>query len=435
MDLNSNIQKPGSLKSWLDFLESIDPNKIKLGLDRVKTVFDRLNLEHLKHTLTIEVAGTNGKGSSSALIASALNFSGLKTGLYTSPHLHSFTERIRVNDKNVDESILVQSFNRVYDVKGEVELTYFEYTTLAALVYFDLQKVDAMVLEIGLGGRQDAVNIIDADIALICSVGLDHTHILGNTIKKIAYEKAGIIKKDKKVVCGLLDTSAKEVVKEVAIQLNAPCYFEKDNFKGDFKDGFLYTQKGNNNECFYKFPYPKIPYICAPSCIRVLTLIKEMGYKVSLDAMIKAIKSVSLPGRMQLVHLNPTIYLDVAHNPPAALNLVNTLKNRQKLNKRIALIGMLKDKDIESVLSIVKDSFDEFYVVSLDTARGERAERLKNALISCQVPDCLIKSYGKVTEAMDALLEHCSKLDEIVVLGSFVTVSLAMDDLAKRFKD
>ena len=425
MDKAISITKPGSLKTWLDYLEGINPNKIELGLSRVKTVFDRLNLDHIKQAKIVEVAGTNGKGSSAALIAASLNLSGIKTGLYTSPHLHSFTERVNIGGVDVNEETLCKAFAIVHNAAKEVSLTYFEYTTLAAFVCFELEKVDALVLEIGLGGRLDAVNVLDADIALICSIGLDHTHILGNTIEKIAYEKAGIIKDHSYVVTGLISNEAKKVILETAKAHQSKVYFEGECFFGNFEDGFTYTQKNESNLESYVYPYPKVPYCVAPSVLRVLTLLKELGLKITSSAVTQAIKTVSLPGRMQLVKVNPTIYLDVAHNPPAAQNLVKTVA------KRIAVIGMLKDKDIESVLSIIKDSFDEFYVASLHTERGENCERLKKALLACNIKEPLIKSFDNVDSAINAVLKVAKRLDEIIVLGSFVTVSEAMDSLKK----
>ncbi len=431
MDKAISITKPGSLKTWLDYLEGINPNKIELGLSRVKTVFDRLNLDHIKQAKIVEVAGTNGKGSSAALIAASLNLSGIKTGLYTSPHLHSFTERVNIGGVDVNEETLCKAFAIVHNAAKEVSLTYFEYTTLAAFVCFELEKVDALVLEIGLGGRLDAVNVLDADIALICSIGLDHTHILGNTIEKIAYEKAGIIKDHSYVVTGLISNEAKKVILQTAKAHQSNVYFEGEAFTGNFEDGFTYTQKNESILESYVYPYPKVPYCVAPSVLRVLTLLKELGLKITSSAVTQAIKTVSLPGRMQLVKVNPTIYLDVAHNPPAAQNLVKTVAKRQKLAKRIAVIGMLKDKDIESVLSIIKDSFDEFYVASLLTERGENCERLKKALLACNIKEPLIKSFDNVDSAINAVLNVAQRLDEIIVLGSFVTVSEAMDSLKK----
>ena len=195
-DINA---KPGSLKTWLDYLDGIDPDKIELGLDRIKQVLEKLNLTIFKSIPVIEVAGTNGKGSTSALIAAALNYSGIKAGLYTSPHLHKFNERVNIGGRDVTDEELSQAFEIVHKTAGDIKLSYFEYTTLAALVCFSRAKVGAVVLEIGLGGRLDAVNALDADIAVITSIGLDHTKILGDTIGKIAFEKAGIIKLKKGV--------------------------------------------------------------------------------------------------------------------------------------------------------------------------------------------------------------------------------------------
>lgn len=421
--------KPGSLKTWLDYIESIDPNKMELGLSRVKAVLDKLNLSFLNKVPVIEVAGTNGKGSTSALIAGILNNSSIKTGLYTSPHLHKFNERVCISGVPVKDEVLAQAFSTVHENCGEIKLTYFEYTTLAALVCFSIEKVDAIVLEVGLGGRLDAVNVVDANISVITSIGLDHIRILGDTIEKIAFEKAGVIKEHSKVVTGVIDKSALDVIKAEAKKRGATVFVENEDFEGQFDDGFKYIEKKSLNLTTFMLPYPKIPYCCAPAAIKVIILLREMGLNISSKAVIDAIKTVALPGRMQLVSVNPTIYLDVAHNPPAALNLVKTINNRPKLANRYALIGMLKDKDIESVIKIISHSFDGFYLATLHTARGETKERLEKVLIKCQVPQSLIKSYHNVKDAVCAVLKGVQKNDEIIVLGSFVTVSEAMDAL------
>lgn len=421
--------KPGSLKTWLDYLDGIDPDKIELGLDRIKKVLDKLDLSIFKSIPVIEVAGTNGKGSTSALIASALNCSGIKAGLYTSPHLHKFNERVNIGGRDVTDEDLSCAFEIVHKTAGDIKLSYFEYTTLAALVCFSSAKVEAVVLEIGLGGRLDAVNALDADIAVITSIGLDHTKILGDTIGKIAYEKAGIIKNGCKVVLGHVDKEAFDVIKKRADELNAEIYVEGEDFLGKFKDGFSYIQKSSINIATFSLSYPKIPFCCAPAAMRVITLLKERGIKITFEGIDKALKTTSLPGRMQLVRIKPMLYLDVAHNPPAATHLAGTLDLRHKLGKRYAVIGMLKDKDIESVLKIVRHCFDGFYIASLHTQRGENAERIKSALLSDNVDAASIKSFDHVNKAIEQVLKDANENDEIIVLGSFVTVSEAMDAL------
>ena len=399
-DINA---KPGSLKTWLDYLDGIDPDKIELGLDRIKQVLEKLN-------------------------AAALNYSGIKAGLYTSPHLHKFNERVNIGGRDVTDEELSQAFEIVHKTAGDINLSYFEYTTLAALVCFSRAKVGAAVLEIGLGGRLDAVNALDADIAVITSIGLDHTKILGDTIGKIAFEKAGIIK-NCQVVLGEVEDEAYVVIKKRAEELHVELHVQGKDFLGEFIDGFSYIQKSPINIATFSLPYPKIPFCCAPIAMRVITLLKEKGVKITFEGIDEALRTTSLPGRMQLVRIKPMLYLDVAHNPPAATHLAKTLDKRHKLGKRYAVIGMLKDKDIESVLKIVKHCFDGFYVATLHTQRGENVERIRSALLSDKVDASSIKAFDHVDKAVEQVLKDANENDEIIVLGSFVTVSEAMDAL------
>lgn len=421
-------KKNYDLASWLNFIESIDPSKIELGLDRVLLVLKRLNLD-FTNTRVIEVAGTNGKGSTAALISKALVNSGFSVGLYTSPHLFCFNERVVINDKIIDDKLLCEAFYAVDEAKKEVHLTYFEYTTLAALYAFCRTKVDVMVLEIGLGGRLDAVNVIDADLCVIASIGLDHMAILGNTIAKIAYEKAGIIKENSKVIVGNLSSEAFEVINEVVTKKHATLYDGRaDNleFSSEDKNWGFNSYFKNNSFIFENKPYhlPKVPRFCAILALKALEVLESIDsrFKVSLDAKNKALDTTALLGRMQKVHESPDVYLDVAHNEPAAVHLCQNLSARAINGKRIAVVGMLKDKDIESVLSVVKDSFDAFYVSSLGTVRGEKASRLYNYL-----HDTLHKkevfSFEDVKSALISAYNKARCDDEIVVFGSFVTVS------------
>ncbi|WP_294567941.1 bifunctional tetrahydrofolate synthase/dihydrofolate synthase [uncultured Succinatimonas sp.] len=431
--------KNRSLQEWLGYLEGIDPNRIELGLNRVKVVAAKLNLLKIA-AYTIEVAGTNGKGSTAALIAGALNKSGIKTGLYTSPHLHVFTERVNIGGKNVDEALLCKAFYAVYEAAEQcgVSLTYFEYTTLAAFYCFKAENVQAVVLEIGLGGRLDAVNVVDADIAVITSIGFDHTALLGNTLAKIAYEKAGIIKKGAAAcVVGKVDFEALNVIEAKAKAENVPLFCEDRDFNADFSDDGFWYKQGNRSD-FY--PLPKIPYICAASSITVLNLLKNLGADITVSAVNSALKTVSLPGRMQKICSFPTIYFDVAHNPPAALHLKQSLSNLpQTKGIKRAVVGMLKDKDIESVLHILKDSFDMWYVASLPGARGQSKERLKDALeqeLGKNAVFCnKIKDYSCVKDALHAAVDEAHAEDTIIVFGSFVTVGEAgdcVDTIVKR---
>ncbi len=427
---NSN-DRPSSLQGWLDYIEGLNPAKIELGLSRVQKVLSRLSLTSLENAFKIEVAGTNGKGSTSALISSTLSNSGIKTGLYTSPHLIKFNERIMIDGNPVSDELLCEAFSIVYEKSEDIPLTYFEFTTLAGFVCFDKADVKVVVLEIGLGGRLDAVNALDADICVITSIGLDHTHILGDTLEKIAVEKAGIIKDNSTVITGKIKNGPLYEISKIAKSHQAKLEVEGVDFYGVFGYKFKYVQKGSSFLVSYEYPLPKIPEICAPVALKVIHLLIERGFKISKDAIEKSISTVSLPGRMQCVHIYPSIYLDVAHNPPAAEHLKAVLEKKHRLAKRYAVIGMLKDKDIESVLNILSKSFDLFYISSLPTQRGEDAKRLNNALILSGVDKDLIKSYKTVESALNDCISTAESNDEIYVVGSFVTVTEAVKALEK----
>lgn len=429
MNNKNNNDKPGSLEAWLDYIEGLNPAKMELGLSRVQKVISRLSLNSLEQAYKIEIAGTNGKGSTAALISSAVSLSGITTGLYTSPHLLKFNERIMIDGKPVSDELLCEAFSDVYDNSKDIPLTYFEFTTLAGFVCFDRARVKVAVLEIGLGGRLDAVNALDADISVITSIGLDHTHILGDTLEKIATEKAGIIKENSLVVVGKMKPEPLYRISQICKEKNSALMVEDVDFCGVFDTKFKYVQKGSSIVSSFEYPKPKIPEICAPVALKVIHLLLENGIKITNSAIVKSIAEVSLPGRMQCVHRAPGIYLDVAHNPPAASHLKQVLSHKIKLGKRYAVIGMLKDKDIESVLMILKDSFDGFFVSSLPTVRGEKAERLYNALISDGIGKDLVKSYETVAQSLKECIDNSESNDEIYVIGSFVTVTEAVTAL------
>ncbi|SFS86558.1 dihydrofolate synthase / folylpolyglutamate synthase [Succinivibrio dextrinosolvens] len=431
MNNKNNSDKPGSLSAWLDYIEGLNPTKMELGLSRVQKVISRLSLTSLEKALKIEIAGTNGKGSTAALISSAVSFSGISTGLYTSPHLLKFNERIMIDGQPVSDELLCEAFSLVYDNAKDIPLTYFEFTTLAGFVCFDRAGVKVAVLEIGLGGRLDAVNALDADICVITSIGLDHTHILGDTLEKIAAEKAGIIKENSQVVVGRMKNEPLYRISQICKEKNASLMVEGVDFYGLSDSKFRYVQKGSSIVSAFEYPMPKIPQICAPAALKVIHLLLEKGLKISTNAIAKAMSEVSLPGRMQCVHRSPAIYLDVAHNPPAAVHLKEVLGRKIKFGRRYAVIGMLKDKDIESVLEILKTSFDAFYVASLPTERGEKSQRLYNALIAGGTDNDLVKSYSDVEQALKECLADTDSNDEIYVIGSFVTVTEAVNALKK----
>ncbi len=433
--------KPGSLASWLDYLEALNIDHIELGLERVRAVLQELDLLSFDVPV-IEVAGTNGKGSTCALIAGALNACGYKAGLYTSPHLLHFNERVNIGGKTVSDEELCRAFAAADAAvkKTGVRLTYFEYTTCAALYCFKEASCDALVLEIGLGGRLDAVNALDADVAVIASVGLDHTAILGDTVEKIAFEKAGIIKPGSLTVTGVLDEKALAVVRARCEELGAPLFCENLDFKLEelraqeeshgallrFRSKSPAADPGSDfgSARAFDFSEPGVPRCCAAAAVFVLKyLARKFSLNLDADKVARSFETTVLPGRMQKVRARPDIYLDVAHNPPAAAHLAKTLAGHPKKGRRYALIGMLKDKDIENVIGITAGSFDAFAAASLHTARGERAERICSALEAVGRQGDILGAFDSVKEALTALLPGLLPEDELIVFGSFVTVA------------
>ncbi|MBU3826761.1 MAG: bifunctional folylpolyglutamate synthase/dihydrofolate synthase [Candidatus Anaerobiospirillum merdipullorum] len=417
------MQSIRELKDWLAYLEALNPDHMELGLDRVQSVLARMHLD-FSSTFIIEVAGTNGKGSSCALLDAALRAGGYSCGLYTSPHLHRFNERVRINGREATDAALCEGFAAVFAAKEEIGLTYFEFTTLCAFYLFAKAKVRCMVLEIGLGGRLDAVNVLDAKIALITSIGLDHVHILGHSIAQIAREKAGIIKPHAQVVAAQLSAEAQAVLINKAASCDASLYLQGRDFTAtQDKTGFDYRFGA---EPTISYGPSLVPAICVPAVLTVLHLMQAQGFVLPHAALEQALATAVLPGRMQLRSRHPDIYLDVGHNVQAAEHLCAQLKSRPLPPgaRRVAVIGMLKDKDIEGVLHLLAPQFDAFYLSTLPGGRGENAQRLQQAL-STEVSSDKLHSFASVAAALQQARQDVQDQDEIVVCGSFVTVAAA----------
>ena len=587
------------INAWEDYLNAIDPNCMSLGHDRIREVAMRMHLFEdliVSETSIVTVGGTNGKGSTSALIAAAMNNLNVKTGLFTSPHLFKFNERIQIAGVDISDELLSQCLSEVIqaqfsdnsvkalydeayidareeaeaqeesesdkysdsfnseDHKREylgadscgfgtcdsqcndnhetedksstssahkscsccssetsfadetkealkaiqsmprplendiVELSYFEITTLAAMRAFLRAGCELLVLEVGLGGRLDCVNIFYNDIAIITSIGLDHMKVLGDTTQKIAHEKAGIINIYGSVIVGsgMDDDARREIMINVKKQ-DATAFYENDSFYvkvvekldgGEQSEDYdisappmrrtheiCYSDKSLNFKLF--FPYPKVPVACAGLALKAIFMLNAMfgienDYR-TLKAIEDAVKDTVLPGRMQHVGSEPDIYLDVAHNVPAAVHLRDRLlatiandDNAKQANhaehdkqarqdkqawqsnqaqqssdhKRIAVIGMLKDKDIEGVLEVISSSFDAFYVASLPGLRGESKERLAASLSKLTNGAAKVQSFDSVADALKQAKSDATKDDTIIVMGSFVTVAEASRALA-----
>ncbi|WBF65829.1 MAG: bifunctional tetrahydrofolate synthase/dihydrofolate synthase [Candidatus Kinetoplastibacterium crithidii] len=412
-----------SLSAWLEYLEMIHPKNIDLGLDRVNNIFRRMNLKI--DGVKFIVGGTNGKGSTCAFLESFLLESGYSVGLYTSPHIISFNERIRVNGSNISDQEIVDSFSFIENIRKEISLTYFEYATLAALNIFSNKKLDVLILEVGLGGRLDAVNIIDADCSIITSIGIDHVEWLGSTRDSIAKEKSYIYRKHKSAICG--DTNPPDSLLKYAYGIDA-------NLKLINKDfSFIVNQKNKSwsyfgkNYNFRDLPMPKLFGNCqiinatiALSALDSIYPILSTNYEIISFA----IEKVFIPARFQVISNNPSLIIDVSHNSHAARVLSANLQKSNNFHKTYAIIGMLKDKDIREFIRVLSKDIDYWYCASTYGARGLSAIELANIIkISINIDDSAVHTFLNPYYALNVALRNCSKLDRIIVFGSFVTVS------------
>lgn len=404
-----------SLNLWLDYLEHLHGQTIDLGLDRVQQVADRLNLPLLSDErvspFVFTVAGTNGKGSTCATLHQLALAADLNVGLYTSPHLHRFNERVVINQHPVSDQALVLAFEQVEAVRGEVSLTYFEFTTLAALVLFQAAELDVWVLEIGLGGRLDAVNLVDADISILTTVDRDHQAFLGDDLEQIGREKAGVFRAAQPAVLGSSELPVS--VQESADAVGARLYpFGSEH--GADADG-LWWRGGRLT------PNRLVATVPRANQAAALQAFALSPFELSLSQIESAVNAVVLPGRLQAMTVGARrLVLDVGHNPHAARYLAQRLAGESWS----VVLAMLADKDVESVASALEPIVGRWYLAGLAVPRGLSAEGL-----AARATVALSQCYHSVAAALEAAL--ADPVDRpVLVCGSFFTVAEALDVLA-----
>ena len=412
--------KQAGLDEWLTRLESLHPTEIDLGLERLRKVAGRLGVETLPGKV-ITVAGTNGKGSTVAMLDSVLRQAGYKTGCYTSPHFLRYNERICLNGHPVTDQMICDAFLRIEAARQEISLTYFEFGTLAAFLIFADEAPDVSILEIGLGGRLDAANLIDPDLAIVTTVALDHESWLGSDLEQIGREKAGIFRKDIPVVIGSESGKIPASVREEALRIGASDISQLGQeyrwFPGTDGSWSWQSLDGDGNvaeECLL-LPAVSLPTDNAATVIQALS---RSELDISTEALYRGLQSASLTGRMQSIG---RFILDVAHNPHAAHYIAEKLQSMPIKGKRVALVGMLDDKDIESVLNIMAPVFSSWYIAQLEGPRATPALRIQEYLANEQQTDCQV--FPCVTQALDAVLAETGVDDQILVFGSFLTVA------------
>jgi dihydrofolate synthase/folylpolyglutamate synthase len=415
------------LSQWLARLETVSSREIDLGLERVSRVLERLALPPARTVL--HVAGTNGKGSSVAMLESLLRPTGARVGSYTSPHILRYNERICVDGQEADDDRIIAAFERIESARDGEELTYFEFGTLAALVVFAEAGCDTLLLEIGLGGRLDAVNAVEPTAGLITNIGLDHCDWLGEDIESIAFEKAGIMRPGKPVVFGSREMPA--AIAAQARRLDARLLAAGRDY--DWRlDGERWSWRGADSNLEDLQRPVLVGDHQVANAAGALTLLEACGYGDALtrDAVNAALASVQLDARIQSIELDTHWIVDVAHNPDAAEALARGLAGFS--GRTVAVIGMLDDKDVESVARHLDDRVDEWIAVTADSPRAidatELGQRISASASSrCQVADSL-------HQALRLAEELAGPADRVLVTGSFYLVGPALDQLYSRRK-
>jgi dihydrofolate synthase / folylpolyglutamate synthase len=421
------------LVQWLQYLENgVAGGQIEMGLARVDAVRERMDL--WPQCPLIVVAGTNGKGSVCSYLTQIYHEAGYRVGTLTSPHLLRFNERIAINGQAVTDELIVGAFKRVEAARAETVLTYFEFNTLAAVDIFMQQQVDVMVLEVGLGGRLDAVNIFDADVAVITSVDLDHEAFLGDTVEKVAFEKAGIMRCGKPVVCGQLPllqslAAQADAVGADLLLLGRDFNYQKlEMQQWSYRFHPQYSRLYTDGHARHALPIPVLRgdfQLNNAAC--ALTVLECLSERLPLDigAIKRGLLRVRHLGRFQILPGQPLTVLDVGHNPHAARALRSSLIALPYAEKRMAVFSMLADKDIDTVLEIVKDQFDCWLIAPLALPRGMTIEALQQKFSQHTIT--AVTAYSSVQNAYKAALSQAGKNDRIVVFGSFHTVAEMMD--------
>ena len=412
-----------SLDQWLGYLEAVHPSEIDLGLDRVLVVLRRLFRGPIKARV-ITVAGTNGKGSTVACLESILRGAGRTTGAYTSPHLNHYNERIRINGSDVSDQEIISAFEAIEAARRDVSLTYFEFSTLAAFIVMQSQDVEDWILEVGLGGRLDAVNVLDAELAIITSVDIDHTAWLGPDRETIGFEKAGILRFGKPAIYADLDPP-NSVLQQAAAQKVPLLRFGKDySIAVDASELSISLAAPGR---IIRIPLNPLPETSIAAAVQAACVLEP----AITDQVIRdSLQTVRMAGRFELVHTAPAVYVDVGHNPHAARWLARRLASLKTENVRIfAVYGCLNDKDTDGVVSAMQAVVDQWMPAGLSVSRGVGAAELETRLKRVWPDQGGLPVSDTVNEALDLALSLADKKDIVIVFGSFFTVAQARSHL------
>lgn len=419
-----------NLGEWLAYLEQLHPSTIELGLARVDAVKQRLQFQIPFPVIT--VGGTNGKGSTCAMLEAILGAAGYRVGCYTSPHLLRYNERVRIAGREVDDAALCRAFAAVDAARGDISLTYFEFGTLAAMWLFLQQPVEVAILEVGLGGRLDAVNVFDTDCAIVTSVDLDHMDYLGDDRESIGREKAGIFRAARPAVSA--DPNPPLSLLQYAEEICARLKQIGRDFGAEPQEGqwLFWSREGWR----LTLPYPSLRGTYqldnASACLAALESLKDK-LAVTPEDIRRGLLEAIVPGRFEVLPGKPALILDVAHNPHAARALAANLRQMGCAGKTIAVFAMLGDKDIAGVIAALREEIDLWLVAGIAHARGAGAAELQASLMNAGVE--AIEVFPDIAAAYHHACQIAGEDDRIAAFGSFHTVAEVMQDVRNRKPD
>ena len=414
---------PSNLQEWLDWQQTLHPQNIDFKLERIKSVYEKLNIKSIADKVII-VAGTNGKGSTVAILESILFESKYSVGTFTSPHIKRYNERIKINKEEVTSAELIESFKIIDKLRGETTLTYFEFATLTAFYLFSKRKLDYVVLEVGLGGRLDATNIIDSNLSIITSIGIDHTEFLGTTIDSIALEKAGVMRPFSP--CIYADQNPPSVLLSYAKKNGSNfLYNQNDFFTKILKDTWVWRSNLGKELVLPLLPLRgDFQYNHASAALQALEII-EPSIIENTKLLNEGINNIALIGRYQRISSNPEIIIDVAHNADSAEKLMDNI-NREPKKNTIAVIGILKDKDVYSLVKPMVNNVDKWFCGTINSERGMNSDEIKTRMSGAISHDD-IETFDNIDEACTNAMKSLRKEDRLIVYGSFYTVSEFLD--------
>ncbi len=419
---------PGdSLSLWLAYLEGLDPSRIQMGLERVQQVIGGLYLSTAFPVIT--VAGTNGKGSTCALLEAILLAAGYRVGCYLSPHLERYNERVRVGGRELADAAFCESFARLEQVRGDTPLTYFEFGTLAAVLAFEAAAVDVAILEVGLGGRLDAVNAFDAHCAIITSIDLDHQDYLGPTREHIGREKAGVFRAGRPAIIN--DPAPPASLLDYGATLGADLRLRNRDYRFQMREDSWSFEDAHGRRNGLPLPALRGEHQVgnAAAALAALGVLRE-ALPVDGGAIRRGLVEVSLPARFQVLPGRPVLVLDVAHNPHAAASLRRNLVHLGLGGRTFAVFGMLRDKDAAGVVDLLSDLVDRWFLVGLEGPRGRAAEALAE-VVRARAASAGLSCFSCAGHALRAARAEAAQDDKIIVFGSFHTVADALVEIRR----